>query len=56
MSIDKNDRGNNTDEQPAGQIESLDPSEIDGADLEKISGGYTIRLEGVSAVCVTGGC
>jgi hypothetical protein len=52
MSIDKNDPGNTSDDQAAGQIEELEPSEIDGVDLETINGGG-LKSPGVAP---TGGC
>ena len=42
MSVDKNNPAGTSDDQADGQIESLESTEIEGVDLESISGGMTM--------------
>jgi hypothetical protein len=42
MSMDRNNPAGTSDDQSGGEIESLDSAEIEGVDLETISGGMTI--------------
>jgi hypothetical protein len=53
MSIDKNNPAGVSDDQSGAQIESLESTEIEGVDLEKISGGLV--FVGVSGTCLEKG-
>jgi hypothetical protein len=50
MRTDKNNHDSTSDAQTDGQIESLESAEIEGVDLETISGGQN------TGFCATTGC
>ena len=55
MSIDKNNPAGASDDQTSGQTESLESTEIEEVDLEKVSGGYTMHpgLGTATGTCLT---
>jgi hypothetical protein len=55
MSIDKNNPGSTADDQTDGKIESLESAELEGVDLETISGGG-LGGEANTFYCPTTGC
>jgi hypothetical protein len=56
MSIDKNNPGSTADDQTDGTIESLESAEIEGADLETISGGMGDPYTSLPFNCATHAC